>query len=236
MYSVVLMMALTGSADVPAFGHHNGCHGCYGGGCYGGGCYGSSCYGGGCYGSSCYGGGCNGGGHHLFHRRHGCSGGGCYGGCSGYWGGYASGCCGCYGGGCVGGGVVIHEGAVKSKEGDKGDGKREKVGKPGDKDKGGDKKKDKGDEETLAPAPATILVSLPAEAKLTVDGAATQSTSSTRTFASPALEPGRDYYYTLKAEIVRDGQTVSTSRRVAVRAGEQTRVTLKFPVESVAKR
>jgi uncharacterized protein (TIGR03000 family) len=202
MYSVVLMMALTGSADVPAFGHHNGCHGCYGGG------------------------------HHLFHRRHGCSGGGCYGGCSGYWGGYASGCCGCYGGG----GVVIHEGAVKSKEGDKGDGKREKVGKPGDKDKGGDKKKDKGDEETLLPAPATILVSLPAEAKLTVDGAATQSTSSTRTFASPALEPGRDYYYTLKAEIVRDGQTVSTSRRVAVRAGEQTRVTLKFPVESVAKR
>src|SRR5260370_39082261 len=41
MYSVVLMMALSGSADVPAFGGRLGCHGCQGA-CYGGG----ACHGG----------------------------------------------------------------------------------------------------------------------------------------------------------------------------------------------
>jgi uncharacterized protein (TIGR03000 family) len=63
MYSVVLVMALAGSAEVPDC---HRCCGCYGGGygCYGG-CYGgySGCYGG-CYGGSyggCYG-GCYGGG------------------------------------------------------------------------------------------------------------------------------------------------------------------------------
>jgi len=241
MYSVVLMMALTGSGDVPAFGHRHGCDGCYGGGCYGGACYGGGCYGGchgyygGCHG--CYGGGCNGGGHRLFgHRRggcHGCYGGGCYGGCYGY----SSGCCGCCGGGvvyggCYGGcwgGPVMHDGAVVPEKA-KGGPEREKVAPPK-----GDTEKKK-EEEARMPAPATILVSLPAEAKLTVDGAATQSTSSTREFASPALEPGRDYYYTLKADIVRDGKPASTSRRVAVRAGQQTRVRLEFPVNSVVKK
>ncbi|HEV3202912.1 MAG TPA: TIGR03000 domain-containing protein [Gemmataceae bacterium] len=85
-------------------------------------------------------------------------------------------------------------------------------------------------------APATIFVRLPAEAKLTVDGAATQSTSSTRIFASPTLEPGSDYFYTLKAEIVRDGQTITASKRIAVRAGEETRVSINFPEASVAQR
>jgi uncharacterized protein (TIGR03000 family) len=78
-------------------------------------------------------------------------------------------------------------------------------------------------------APATIVVSLPAEAKLTIDDAATQSTSATRVFASPALETGKEYYYTLKAEVVRDGKTVPVTKRIAVRAGEETRVTLDFP-------
>jgi uncharacterized protein (TIGR03000 family) len=85
-------------------------------------------------------------------------------------------------------------------------------------------------------APATIFVSLPAEAKLTVDGAATQSTSSTRIFATPALDRDSDYFYTLKAEIVRDGQTVTASKRIAVRAGEETRVSIGFPEASVAQR
>src|SRR5439155_21252104 len=78
MYSVVLVMALAGSADAPDC-HRHSCHGgrgCQGGyTCHGGG-YGG-CYGGGyggCYGGVSYG-GCYGGGY-----------GGCYGG--GYGGGY----------------------------------------------------------------------------------------------------------------------------------------------------
>jgi uncharacterized protein (TIGR03000 family) len=77
--------------------------------------------------------------------------------------------------------------------------------------------------------PATIVATLPADAKLTIDEQPTVSTSSTRVFATPPLESGRDYHYTLKAEIVRDGKLQSVIRRVTVRAAEETRVNLEIP-------
>jgi uncharacterized protein (TIGR03000 family) len=88
----------------------------------------------------------------------------------------------------------------------------------------------------IAEAPATLVVSLPADARLTIDGDATSSTSDVRVFTSPALESGRDFSYTLKAEIVRDGTTQSVTRTVTVRAGEETRVTLNIPEVTVAAR
>jgi uncharacterized protein (TIGR03000 family) len=224
MYSVVLLMAISGGADAPALGGHgcsgysscngggHGCSGyssCHGGGhrrghgharCHGGGgCNGGgACYGGGCHGGGygCSGGGCHGGGHRLFagrgHRCHG--GGGCYGG-------------GCHGGyGCSGGGC---HGEYAPGTGDK----------PKDMPKPGDKPKEKEDEVSMA-APATIIVSLPVEAKLSIDDAATTSTGAVRTFVSPALENGRDFHYDLKAEV--NGK--SLTKRITVRAGEETRV------------
>jgi uncharacterized protein (TIGR03000 family) len=101
---------------------------------------------------------------------------------------------------------------------------REKVPPPG-----GGKKEDGKKGESLAPAPARILVSLPADAKLTIDDAATMSTSATRVFASPALEQGKEYYYTLKAVIVRDGKSIPLVQKVSVRAGEESRVSFEFP-------
>ena len=79
---------------------------------------------------------------------------------------------------------------------------------------------------SLAPAPATIIVSLPACATLTIDGAATTSTASERAFESPVLQAGKDFHYTLKAQIVRDGKSVVVSKEVTVRAGEETRVAM----------
>lgn len=73
-------------------------------------------------------------------------------------------------------------------------------------------------------APAKVLVSLPTDASLTIDGNATVSTSGNRTFVSPELEAGKDYVYTLKAEIVRDGKSVTESKTIYVRAGETTEV------------
>ena len=217
MYSVVLLMAISGGADVPAChgGHgcsgYSSCHGgggCHGGGLFshgGGGCHGgAACYGGGCHGGggACYGGGCHGGGHRLFgHRGHGCNGGGCYGG--GCYGG------GCYGGGCYGGGCYGGCAGGVPATGDK----------PKDMPKPGDKPKDKEDEVSTT-APATIIVSLPAEAKLSIDDAATTSTGAVRTFVSPALENGREFHYDLKAEV--NGK--SLTKRITVRAGEETRV------------
>jgi uncharacterized protein (TIGR03000 family) len=108
------------------------------------------------------------------------------------------------------------------------DKKPEKVTKP-------PKEEGKEDEARL-PAPATLIVNLPAEATLTIDGAATQSTSATRVFASPDLPPDKEFYYTLKADMVRNGEKISTTKKVSVRAGQQTNVMLEFPSASVAQK
>jgi uncharacterized protein (TIGR03000 family) len=71
-------------------------------------------------------------------------------------------------------------------------------------------------------APATVIVRLPANARLTIDGQATRSTSGVRTFVSPPLTMGKDYQYILKAEGM-DGR--SETRTIDVRAGKITQVT-----------
>jgi len=72
--------------------------------------------------------------------------------------------------------------------------------------------------------PARILVSLPADAKLLIDDKGTTSVGASRVFVSPPLTPQGDYQYTLKAEFVRDGKTVSLSKNVPVAAGKDTQV------------
>jgi uncharacterized protein (TIGR03000 family) len=97
--------------------------------------------------------------------------------------------------------------------------------------------KDKPAKEVSVPTPANIVVSLPADAKLLVDDALTTSTSSLRRLTSPELAPGKEYHYTLKAQIVRDGQTLTAVERITVRAGEETEVSLpvaRFAGASVA--
>jgi uncharacterized protein (TIGR03000 family) len=84
-------------------------------------------------------------------------------------------------------------------------------------------------------APATILVTVPADARLFVDGNATTSTSERRTFVTPELPVGSTNVYTIRAEIVRDGQTVSQNQVVNVTGGNTTNVQFSFP-QGVASR
>jgi uncharacterized protein (TIGR03000 family) len=118
---------------------------------------------------------------------------------------------GCYGG-CYGGGYGVPTGTTpKSTK----DGKKESY---------------------YREAPATIVVELPADAKLLIDDSPTTSTSGRRVFVSPDLDPGREYHYTLKAEAMRDGKVVKVEKQVAVRGGETTPVTLVLPPAQVAQR
>jgi uncharacterized protein (TIGR03000 family) len=211
MYSMVLMAALTTGVDMPDFGRRGGCHGCYGG-CYGGwgGCRGGwgGCYGGwgGCYGGwGGWGGGCSGWG------------GGCYGGyASGGWGGGYGGYAG-WGGGYGG---IVYAAPVATY----GTPMLASNVVPG---------METATSMYYNPDPdagrrATIIVHLPADARLMVDGKATRATSGTRRFISPPLESGQGYHYTLKAEIDRDGEPMTVTKRVDVRAGESEEVTLRF--------
>ncbi len=269
MYSVVLMMAMTGGGDVPAgiFSGHgcsggHGCHGavgvgyscsgysgCTGYGYSGSGCTGYDQSGSGCTGYGYSGSGCTGschGGHHgilggLFKRHgHSCTGGSCTGGgCTG--GGYTGGCTGSYYGGgtgygCTGatwggctGGVVVPVGPVIPADEMKHEEKKEKKE---------EKKEEKKDEKKVGTvtAPATFVVTLPVDAKLMIDDVVTSSTAARRVFVSPALEVGTDYTYTLTAEFVRDGAPVVVMKKIVVRAGEETRVSMIAETSGVASR
>ncbi len=203
MYSIALLMALTGGSEV-ADGHRH-----HGGGCCG---YVESC--------GCYGGGHR---HHRHHRGHGCCGYdygcGCYGynagcGCCGV---QVYNCCGCFGG--YGGGFGGGYGAPPM------------AAPPG----GEQIKKMPAEKHTAIAAPAVIVVELPADATLKVDGEATTSTSGTRVLVSPELPAGQVFHYTLTAEVVREGKAVQTEQRVTVRGGEESRVNLTLPT-AVASR
>ncbi len=78
-------------------------------------------------------------------------------------------------------------------------------------------------------APAKILLHLPADAKLTVEGQPTISTSDTRLFVSPPLPLDQKMHYTLEAQIVRDGKTIKVEKEVPVQAGFQSELTIDFP-------
>jgi uncharacterized protein (TIGR03000 family) len=91
-------------------------------------------------------------------------------------------------------------------------------------------------EEARIAAPATIVLSLPADATLRVDDYTTVSKSATRVFVSPKLEAGKEFYYTLTGEIQRDGKPVVAVKRIAIHAGEETRVELEFPAAAVASK
>jgi uncharacterized protein (TIGR03000 family) len=89
----------------------------------------------------------------------------------------------------------------------------------------------------LAPAPGTeaiLIVTLPEDATLSIDDEETTSTSAKRVFVTPALKQGKEYEYTLKAKVVRDGQTQIATAKVTFRPGETKRVELTVPASGVA--
>jgi len=229
MYSVVLLMAMSGAPDSAAVFCHKS-HGCQGAvatscgcsgtampvGCYGGGmgCYGgAACHGGaGCYGGAA----CHGGHGGLFHKHaHGCAGG-----CQGYVA-ASCGCCGtampvgCYGGM---GGYVVPMGTAPAGGAPAAAPKMPATGGGTPPVAGG------GLPLAYSPAPATLVVNLPDDANLKIDGVATKATAGSRQFTTPVLARGQNYYYTLSAEIVRDGKTYAATQTVTVRAGQTSQV------------
>jgi uncharacterized protein (TIGR03000 family) len=81
---------------------------------------------------------------------------------------------------------------------------------------------------------ATIVVRVPADARLYFDDQATQQTGTRRTFSTPGLQAGREYFYRVKAEVRRGGAVHSRVERITVRAGQTTQVDLRNVSESMA--
>jgi uncharacterized protein (TIGR03000 family) len=260
MYSVVLATMMTVSAGSTGWWNCHGCHGCHGcsgfafsisscHGCYGG-CYGcSGCFGcGGCYGG-CYGGsGCYGGAYGVPVAgllNAGCF--GCYGSSYGYWGGYVPVvayappfAAPTYAYGYAGSYAVVASGQKSQPTATTPQGEiaqlraevaslRQQL----------EPNKQPATMQVVSnaskqPAPAQVTVHLPADAKLYIDDVVCSLTSDTRSFATPKLQPGRKYYYMVRAETIRDGAPITETQRVILEPGQHVAVT--FTNLSVATR
>lgn len=73
---------------------------------------------------------------------------------------------------------------------------------------------------------ATVIVRLPSDARLSADGRALNLTGAERKFVSPELPTDQEFVYRFKIEYERDGETVSVTKKVPVRAGAS--VTVEF--------
>jgi uncharacterized protein (TIGR03000 family) len=69
-------------------------------------------------------------------------------------------------------------------------------------------------------ANAVLTVRVPAEARVFVNGLPTTSTGSLRRYVSNGLRAGYNYTYHVRAEIVRDGQTITETQTVKLQAGD----------------
>jgi uncharacterized protein (TIGR03000 family) len=256
MYTVVVLAALGGSVDLPDCGHRR--HGCCGGDCYGG-CYGScygggygGCYGGwggchggygGCYGGGGYGGGYAWGGYGSSYAPYAYN----YGNTMTYPydRNYSS-------------GYYDQNGQAVPNWSDVNRRNNERLNSPQQRNEDALFNNQPGRTNQLTPAPqggtspqtpnrsgdqnrpmpqtrgtteqaATIVVTLPANARLSIEGQPTQSTAGQRVFVSPPLERGKTYTYNLKAEFDRNGQKSTATQNVDVRAGETSRVAMTMP-------
>lgn len=80
-----------------------------------------------------------------------------------------------------------------------------------------------------APAAATVVASLPADAELLFNGVPATGGGATRAFQTGTLTPGQDYAYELTARVVRDGKVQTVTEKVIVKAGQETKVAFKLP-------
>lgn len=79
------------------------------------------------------------------------------------------------------------------------------------------------------PQRARLLVRLPPDAELYVDGVRFTRPGLIRTIETPPLEPGQKYYYELRAEYERDGRKQTEQKKVAFQAGETREILFGEP-------
>jgi uncharacterized protein (TIGR03000 family) len=75
-----------------------------------------------------------------------------------------------------------------------------------------------------APAPATIVVVVPADAVITFDGHATTQKGTERQYLTPPLKVGKKFHYDVVARWTANGKPVEKTRKVDVTGGATVRV------------
>jgi uncharacterized protein (TIGR03000 family) len=67
-----------------------------------------------------------------------------------------------------------------------------------------------------------VVVDVPDDAKVYLNGKLMRSTSTRRVYQTPVLEEGETYFYDIQVDVVRDGRTMSQSKRVVINPGQRS--------------
>ncbi len=148
----------------------------------------------------------------------------------GYWAGYAcGGACGGYHSPAFGHPVPTLTQApttfapVESKSDNR---KRDKADSKDDLDKnkkndsGNEMRKDPENKESNLQTRARLIFELPQGAELYVDGKLIEQAQSKKSFRTPELKPGEQYFYELRVEVSRDGTKFVENKRITLSAGD----------------
>jgi uncharacterized protein (TIGR03000 family) len=73
-------------------------------------------------------------------------------------------------------------------------------------------------------ADGMLIVEVPADAKIYVNGRLTSTPGEVREYVSRNLTHGYNYAYEVRAEVQRGGQTITDTKRIDLRAGESTKL------------
>ena len=82
--------------------------------------------------------------------------------------------------------------------------------------------------EPIASNAVLINIQVPPNAEVWFDGSTTMQTGSWRSFVTPALEPGRDYAYEIRARWTEGGRSVEQTRKITIRAGDRETLDFRF--------
>jgi uncharacterized protein (TIGR03000 family) len=90
------------------------------------------------------------------------------------------------------------------------------------------------------PAPsrvARVTFQVPEDARVWVDDVRWQMTGGQRTFTTPELVAGRNYFYEVKAEVTRGGKVLTQTHKITVAAGKNVQVEFtELPAQQTASR
>jgi uncharacterized protein (TIGR03000 family) len=81
----------------------------------------------------------------------------------------------------------------------------------------------------VAPNQATVVVSLPTDARLYVEKHLMDLTGAVRAFRTPDLAPGSKYSYTIRMEVERGGRMVEKTETITIEPGKRTQVFFADP-------
>lgn len=84
---------------------------------------------------------------------------------------------------------------------------------------------------TVPPNQATVVVSLPADARLYVEKQLMNLTGSVRAFRTTDLTPGTKYTYTIRMEVERGGKVIDKTEVINLEPGKRTQVFFPDPGE-----